>query len=252
MVGLNEPEETSMASPSGGTAVSVSDIAFSFGVVRAIDGIDLEVPSGSILSVFGPNGSGKTTLLRILSGLLRPARGRVTVLGESSLGEIEFRKKVGLVGHDTFVYADLTARENLQYYARLYGCGDRGRIEELLTALGLESVADRAVRGLSRGLVQRLSLGRALLHEPALLLLDEPFTGLDPQGSAVLSERLGDFRARGGTIVLSTHDLERGTSVADQAIVLHRGRIVWTSGERIPASSEMAVIYDQNTRAEAG
>jgi heme exporter protein A len=227
----------------GVAAVHASGLERRFGVVRVLCGLDLEVSRGESVVVFGSNGAGKTTLLRVLAGLCRPQRGSVEVLGTALPGDAALRRRIGLGGHDAFVYGDLSARENLAYYARLYRLGATARAEELLATVELTAAADRPARTYSRGMLQRLSLARALLHEPELLLLDEPFTGLDPHASSVLSAILGRLRSSEVTVVLTTHDFARGLAAADRALLLHDGVVAWDSGTVLPSLEEMEAVY---------
>ena len=150
-----------------------------------------------------------------------------------------------MLGHDSFVYGDLTGAENLRYYARLYAVRDPHRVEMLLADLGLRDAADRPARTYSRGMLQRLSLARAILHDPELLLLDEPFTGLDPTGSTLLQDVLVRLRARGVTVILTTHDFDRGLGAADAAVMLHRGRVAWRADGNLPSVGAMQEIFDR-------
>ena len=225
----------------GEVAVAAHGVERRFGGVRALRGVDLEVAGGETLAIFGSNGAGKTTLLRILAGLLRPNAGAVRLFGQPLPGEASLRRRIGVVGHESFIYGDLSATENLSYYARLYGVG-AARGAELLAEVGLRDAAHRPARTYSRGMLQRLSLARAILHEPDLLLLDEPFTGLDALGGDVLAGVFARVRAAGATIVLTTHDFERGIEAATRAVVLHRGRIAWSADGVLPAASAMREI----------
>ncbi|MFQ5478461.1 MAG: heme ABC exporter ATP-binding protein CcmA [Candidatus Binatia bacterium] len=202
-----------------------------FGKLRVLRGLDLEVERGRSLAILGSNGAGKTTLLRILAGLLRKDGGSYEVLGDKVPASPAHRRRVGMMGHETWLYGDLTAIENLEYYRRLYRVPDLGRPAELLERVGLRSAAGRSVRGFSRGMSQRLALARALLHEPELLYLDEPFTGLDRQGARILSAVLEEQRAAGTTVVLVTHDFERAAAVADEAVILGGGKVAWHSDD---------------------
>ncbi len=224
-------------------AIVAQGIERRFGHFRVLRGLDLSVDRSAVLALFGPNGAGKTTLLRLLAGLSSPNRGTAHVLGTALPGNAALRRRIGVVAHDAFVYGDLTARENLEYYARLYRTGDHGRVDTMIAQVGLTSAADRTVRAFSRGMLQRLALARALLHAPELLLLDEPFTGLDPQGVEQLIALLRAEKARGTTMIVTTHDFDRGLAVADTAAVLVGGRIAWESQGHLPDAREMADIY---------
>jgi heme ABC exporter ATP-binding subunit CcmA len=183
-----------------------------FGEKRVLDGVDLDVPRGGFLLVTGPNGSGKTTLLRLIAGLLVPTAGELRV--DAS------RERVGYLGHEPLVYRELTALENLDLYGRLYRVPERReRIGMLLERFGLWDARNQRVSAYSRGMTQRLALCRALLHEPRLLVLDEPYTALDDEGAAVLDREL-EALARERTLVISTHDPDRVAPLADTRLAL--------------------------------
>jgi heme exporter protein A len=197
-----------------------------FGPVRAIRGLDLEVRGGSTLAVIGPNGAGKSTLLRLLSGLTRPSAGVLRV-GRGGGDRRSRRREVGLIAHSSFLYPALTARENLILAARLHGVANPAeRADALLEEQELSQVAERKAGGFSRGMSQRLSIARGLVHDPEILLLDEPFSGLDPRATSRLAERLGERRTVQRTLVLATHDLARAAELADQILLLVRGESV--------------------------
>jgi heme exporter protein A len=206
-----------------GAAIEARGLARRFGPVVALHPLDLDVPAGRVLAVVGPNGAGKSTLIRLLAGLGRPSAGSVTIGAEG--GDRRARRaRVGLVAHETLLYPTLTARENLEFTGRLFGVPDPGRrAAELLARFELDPVAERRVGGFSRGTAQRVAIARALVHEPALLLLDEPFTGLDPRAAALL-EALVRGLAGQRTIVFTSHDLERAARLADQGLLLIGGR----------------------------
>ena len=193
-----------------------------FGDRVALAGITVEVPEGATLAVLGPNGAGKTTLLRVLAGLLRPHGGAVRVVG-AELPDERWRlpERVGYLGHDALLYRELSGRENLRYHARLHGV-DGERVEELLAAVGMDRRADEPLRDLSRGMVQRLAVARAVLHDPPLLLLDEPRSHLDPGVGEALEPLIG--RASGRTRVLASHDVDGALEEADLALGLRGGR----------------------------
>ena len=198
-----------------------------FGPIVALHPLDLELASGSALAVLGPNGAGKSTLLRLLAGLARPSAGSIE-LDPESRSRAERRRSVGLVGHATFLTPTLTTRENLVLAARLYGIEAPGAVaDRALAAEELEPVAGRRAGALSRGLAQRASIARALLHDPKLVLLDEPWTGLDARAAARLSERLAAEKGAGRALVVVTHDLGRAVGLAERALLLVRGRGIW-------------------------
>jgi heme exporter protein A len=217
-------------------AIELTDVGRAYGDRIALAGVTLRLEAGRTLAVFGANGAGKTTLLRILATLLRPHRGRVQVLGRELPREgWAVRGKVGFLGHDPLLYRDLTARENLRFHARLHQV-PLARIETLLEAVGLQRRADEPVHTFSRGMVQRLAVCRAVLHEPELLLLDEPLAGLDPGAAAAVAPLI----AR-GTRVLISHDVEHGLAEADLVLGLRGGRTAFLA-ER-PSAAEVRGLY---------
>ena len=223
-----------------------------FGPLVALHALDLELAAGAVLAVLGPNGAGKSTLLRLLAGLSRPSAGSIEV-GPATRSRAERRRRVGLVGHATFLTPALTTRENLLLAARLHGLdGPAERAARALAAEELEPWAERRAGMLSRGLAQRASIARALLHDPALLLLDEPWTGLDARAAARLSARLASERRAGRTLVVVTHDLAHVAGLADRALVLARGRAAWLDGEALLDAATLAVASaDAVARLEA-
>lgn len=207
-------------------AITARRLVKRFGPVIALAGIDLDVPRGTVLAVLGPNGAGKSTLLRLLAGLARPTSGSLRV-GEAGGDRRRARGRVGYVAHATFLYPALTARENLVFAARLYGVPDPGaRADALLAQLSLADVAHRPAGGFSRGMAQRLAIGRALVHGPEVVLLDEPYTGLDRAAAGTLTAEIRRLREGGRTLLLVTHELPRACEVADAALVLSRGEVV--------------------------
>ena len=219
-----------MASAHGGSAaplaVSARGLVKQFGRRRGLDGVDLEVPSGAFLSIFGPNGAGKTTLLRMLALLSRPTRGELSLLGVDALEEPDsLRSRIGLISHKPMLYGDLTARENLRFFASLYGDVDEARIDELLRLVELDHRCNDCARTFSRGMQQRLSIARALVNDPELVLLDEPYSGLDPHAAELFDELIGRVRD-GRTFVMVSHDLEKGFAMCSHALILARGRVV--------------------------
>jgi heme ABC exporter ATP-binding subunit CcmA len=213
-------------------AIVARGLSKRFGRVVALDAVELEVARGSVLAVLGPNGAGKSTLLRILAGLARPSAGEVQVEAaapprRAAAPRRRERGRVGYLAHATFLYPELTARENLIFAARLHGVPDPGaRADALLASHGLTDAAGRRAGAFSRGMAQRLAIARALVHDPPVLLLDEPYTGLDRSAAAALSERVRALREEGRTLVLVTHELARAAELADAALVLSRGRVV--------------------------
>jgi heme exporter protein A len=212
-------------------AIELSGLVRRFGERTALDGITLTLEPGRTLVVFGPNGSGKSTLLRVLAGLLRPHAGSVRVLGrELPREQHALAGHVGMLGHEPMLYRALSGRENLLYHARLHGVAAE-RVEDMLERVGLRLRADEPVRSLSRGMVQRLAVCRAVLHEPELLLLDEPRANLDPGAAELIEPLIG----RGRTRVISSHDIDGGLAEADVVLGLRGGeaQVLERNRERI-------------------
>ena len=226
-------------------AVRADGLVRRLGGTPVIAGIDLVVTAGEAVALLGPNGAGKTTLLRLLALLLRPSAGRLAIFGvDAAAAPPALRRRIGYVGHESLCYADLTAAENLAFYARLFEVPDAARrIAELLAWAGLEGAARRPVRFYSRGMGQRLALARALLHGPPLLLLDEPYSGLDPQAADALGERLRALRDAGHAIVFTTHELDRAVPLATRFAILDRGRIASVHGDRAPDAAAVGAVY---------
>lgn len=199
-----------------------------YGPTRAVDGVDVEAADDEILAVFGPNGAGKTTLLRALSGELKPNEGQVFLDGREVLGsDPAWRGRVGLVSHRTGLYLKLTVMENLRFFAALHAPADGSRAAAAaLEAAGAQELAGTRAEALSRGQRQRVALARSLLHDPEILFLDEPFTGLDPSRAASLEAALFERKSPGRIVVLVTHDLQRGLRLGDRVVVMRRGRKV--------------------------
>ena len=193
-------------------ALEVTDLKRSFGHVRALRGVSFTLSPGETLAIFGPNGAGKTTLLRLLAGVLRPDAGVAAVYGRRvGLADPAVRRRIGLISHASLLYHGLTARENLVFYARLYGLENPGaEAARALEQVGLLARAATVAGTMSRGMLQRLTIARALLHQPDIVLLDEPFTGLDPQGAQSLRAQLMALKNAQRAIVLVTHNLEEG------------------------------------------
>ena len=222
-------------------ALQVEGLARHYGEREALSDVSLSLAEGQTLVVFGPNGAGKTTLLRVLATLLRPHAGSVSVLG-SRLPQQAWavRGRLGLLGHEPLLYRELTARENLRFHARLHGVGD-GRVDELLDAVAMRDRAREPLRTLSRGMVQRVAVARAVLHDPELLLLDEPYSNLDPAAIELVAPLIG--AASGRTRVICSHDPSGGLAEADMVIGLRAGRpaLLRDAAEVDPA--EIAELY---------
>ena len=209
-----------MSTPS--PLLQLQGVTHRYGPITALREVDLTLSKGDFCCVFGPNGAGKSTLLKIIATLMRPTRGEI------QWGSRDWsRRRIGFVSHQTMLYHQLTGRENLLFYARLYGLEESIRVtEELSERMGLRSFIDVPTGAYSRGMRQRLTLARALLHEPALLLLDEPFTGLDQHGSQTFGQVLSHMRSEHRTVVMVTHNLREGFQLASRFLILNRGRIV--------------------------
>jgi heme exporter protein A len=218
---LDAPAARRVASD-GGLALELEGLTRRYGEREALGGVSLTLDAGRTLLVLGPNGAGKTTLLRVLATLLRPHAGTARVLGRSLPGESwAVRGRIGLLGHEPLLYRELSARENLRYHARLHGVGF-ARVEELLERVGMAARADERVRTLSRGMVQRVAVARAVLHDPEVLLLDEPRANLDPAGAALVDSLIGP--ASGRTRVVCSHDPAADLAGADLVLGLRAGR----------------------------
>jgi heme exporter protein A len=227
-----------------GAVVEANSLVRRFGPHRAVDGVDLSLGSGESLAVFGPNGAGKTTLLRLLAGLLKPTSGSARIDGVTLPGAPSIRKRIGIISHHTLLYDALTARENVEFAARLYGVEEpKAFTSRALERMGIADRADAPVRSLSRGMKQRVSVARATVHSPSVVLADEPFTGLDASGSRALATLLSELRASGATLLVVTHNLEEGLSIATRVAVMHRGRLVRTSRREELDSTEFPREY---------
>ncbi len=227
--------------------IEVVSLRKAFGRQRVLKGIDLAIEAGSSVVMFGPNGAGKTTFLRILSTLSKPTSGTVRVSGVDIKNNPEgIRQYLGLVSHAPLLYDDLTAAENLAFYARLYGMRDaQDRIKELLDRVGLWHRRHDLVRTFSRGMVQRMAIARALLHNPPILLLDEPDTGLDPQAAEMMTDLLREIGGSERTIIMTTHHLERGLELADRVLILVGGTIVFDEEASRISYNQLRPLYDQ-------
>jgi heme exporter protein A len=221
--------------------VTVDDVSRHYGRRRALSRVSSTFQAGEIVGLFGPNGAGKSTLLGILAATVQPTTGRVTY-GAHAAREAgdALRGRIGVLGHDLFLYGDLTARENLEFFGRLYGISDlRSRLARALEDARLSDRAHDPVSSFSRGLRQRLALERALLHDPRLVLLDEPFTGLDDVSTTMLVARLRALRDAGAIVVMATHDFESADGLIDRGLCLRDGR----ARELAPGSGSIRIRY---------
>jgi heme exporter protein A len=200
-----------------------------FGVVLAVDDVDVELEPGDFLTIFGPNGAGKTTLLSLIGGRLKPTRGEVRVGGERlDFRSTTWRARIGILSHQTFMYGHLTLEENLRFFGRLFGLDDlESRVPARIAEVGLTERSDFLLRQLSHGMRQRAALARALLHDPDVVLLDEPYTGLDPYAASVLRGVLSSLRDGKRTVVMVTHNLTQGLELATRVAIQVRGRLAW-------------------------
>ncbi len=229
--------------------IQLAKLVKNFGLQPVLRGIDLHVERGEFLTLLGPNGAGKTTLLRVISTLSRPTAGEIKVGGwplPKSADRV--RPHLGLISHHPLLYEELTAVENLTFFARMYRLQEpNGRIAEVLEAVGLKGRGDDPVGEFSRGMQQRLAIARAILHQPDILLLDEPYTGLDQSASAMLDEMLRSVATAGRTVVMTTHNLTRGFANCDRVAILSRGKIAFQARREELVTEELIRIYHDLT-----
>ena len=222
-------------------AIELRGLARYFGERVALSQVSAQVPVGATLAVLGRNGAGKSTLLRILAALLRPHSGDVSVFGEPLPRRAwAVRGQIGLLAHEPLLYRELSGRENLEYHARLHGVSGE-RVQEVLGAVAMERRAEEPVRLLSRGMVQRLAIARAVLHDPRLLLLDEPRANLDPAASELVEPLIG--RASGRTRVVTSHDPQAALAEADAVLALKDGQVVFTGAPQDFGSDRLQELY---------
>ena len=233
-------------SQQGPPVVEVAELTRSFGSRRAVAGVTFGLDAGECLALFGPNGAGKTTLLRMLAGLLKPTSGTARISGIQLPGGALARARVGLISHHTMLYDALSPRENVSFAARLYGIKHpRERVDDSLRRMSIFDRADAPIRSLSRGMQQRVSIARAMVHSPQLVLADEPYSGLDDSGARALTSLLRELLAAGTTIVIVTHNLAEGLSLASHAAVMQRGKFVrFDRADRIDAGSYAATYRE--------
>ncbi|MEW5807647.1 MAG: ABC transporter ATP-binding protein [Acidobacteriota bacterium] len=217
-----------------------------FGHIKALKGIDLTVQRGEFLTILGPNGAGKTTLIKILTSLLKPTSGRLLISGiEPRRGNTEKLKRIiGVISHSTFLYDNLTGLENLKFYASMYGCGeDRERMLDLLNEVGLYKRMHDPVRTYSRGMQQRLSIARGLIHRPEIVFLDEPYTGLDQHAAKMLQKILSSIHSDGRTVVMVSHNLPRALELSETIAIISQGTIVYHSAAKDIKPEEFESLY---------
>lgn len=227
--------------------IEVRRLVKRFGLKTVLRDLNFQVDSGEFVALLGPNGAGKTTFLRILSSLSRPAMGDVRIAGFRLPGQAAaVRHILGVVSHQPLLYGDLTAEENLQFYGKMYGVpGLERRVAEVLELVGLTARRHDLVRTFSRGMQQRLAIGRAVLHDPEVMLFDEPHTGLDQDASLMLDNVLREVAARGRTVVMTSHDLARAADLASRFDVLSRGRIVASTKRSETPPDQLLGFYRQ-------
>ncbi|HEX2989135.1 MAG TPA: heme ABC exporter ATP-binding protein CcmA [Anaerolineales bacterium] len=227
--------------------ITVKKLVKRFGLKAILRGVDFEVQPGEFVALLGPNGAGKTTFLRILASLSRPSLGEVNVAGFRLPNEAAaVRSRLGVVSHLPLLYGDLSAEENLRFYGRMYGIpGLEGRITEVLEMVGLDLRRRDLVRTFSRGMQQRLAIGRAVLHDPDVMLFDEPYTGLDQDASSMLDEVLKTVAARGRTVVMTSHDLARAEDLATRFDILSRGVISASTSRAELQGSNLLTFYKE-------
>ncbi len=240
-------EETNDASQAW--AIEVQGLTKSFGTHLALRGLDLGVRWGESVVIFGPNGAGKTTLIKVLASIMNPSSGKVLVDGRDLKSNAEeVRRRIGVVTHQTFLYSNLTAYENLEFYSRMYDVPRRKeRIHEVVAMVGMTSRLHDRVGTLSRGMQQRLAIARSRLHKPDIMLLDEPETGLDQQAISMLWRALQTEDEGKSSIILTTHNLERGFELGDRLLILDKGRIVYEGLKHDLDLAGLKEAYQQST-----
>jgi heme exporter protein A len=227
--------------------ITVKKLVKRFGLKTVLRGVDFDVQPGEFVALLGPNGAGKTTFLRILASLSRPSLGEVNIAGYKLPHEAaQVRARLGVVSHLPLLYGDLTADENLRFYARMYNISDSElRVTEVLQMVGLEARRRDLVRTFSRGMQQRLAIGRAVLHDPDVVLFDEPYTGLDQDASSMLDEVLKTVAAKGRTVVMTSHDLARAENLATRFDILSRGVISASATRKGLKKTNLLAFYKQ-------
>jgi heme ABC exporter ATP-binding subunit CcmA len=233
--------------------IEAKELVKKFGFRTVLRKVDLSLKKGDFLALFGHNGAGKTTLIRILCSLMRPTSGEVRVAGFDPLHEREaLCKTIGVISHQSFLYKNLSASENLRFYGRMYDVPDlKNRIEALLEQVGLMEYRDDPVQNFSRGMQQRLSVARAIIHDPLILFLDEPYTGLDQHGAEDLRSLLKDFKNQDKTILMTSHDIDRGLELCNESAILKSGRLVFKEKMTTILKNDFKQIYFNLTGEKA-
>ncbi len=232
--------------------IIAESVTKSFGNLQALKGIDLKVKKGEFLAVFGPNGAGKTTLIKLLATLTKPTSGKLTIAGHDIKKEPDkVRGLIGVISHDPYLYRNLSALENIEFFASLYGISQaKEKAIEVIRQVGLESRMHDLVRTFSRGMRQRLAVARAIVHEPMILLLDEPYTGLDQHGSRIFGEMLKWLKFENRTIVMTTHNISEGLEISDRVAILNGGRIAYESNASEIEVARFKEIYFKKVENE--
>ena len=222
---MNEQNNPTSSHP----IIQVQELRKDFGYLQALSGVSFNLNKGDFLTIFGPNGAGKTTLIKILTGLMRPTSGSAIIDGFDALeGNSILRSRIGVISHATCLYPDLTALENLLFYAKLYGLDDpEERANKSISASGLQLRRHDPVRIYSRGMQQRLAIARATLHDPSVLFLDEPFTGLDLTATNGLKNKLHDLHKDKRTLIMTTHDISCGLEMCDKVAIQNKGKFLF-------------------------
>jgi heme exporter protein A len=229
-------------------AIEVKGLRKSFGPVTALRNVNLRVPYLQSATLLGPNGAGKSTLIRILSTLTRPSSGRVWIDGlDVQTWGTEVRRRIGFTAHQTLLYGDLSALQNLRFYGRMYGLTDvESHIRDLIARVELAERQDDPVRTLSRGMQQRLAIARSLLHNPRILLLDEPYSGLDQRAARILTNLIHELLVEGRTLLMTTHDLQWAAEISHQVFILFGGRVIHEAPAAGLSAQDLREIYRQH------
>jgi ABC-type multidrug transport system ATPase subunit len=245
---MGEPNNTL-----GDYVIRVEGLTKTFNSKLALRGVDLEVTQGESVVFFGPNGAGKTTLIKVLATIMNPSSGKILIKGLSLKNNAnEIRRQIGVVTHDTFLYNNLTAYENLEFYSRMYDVPrHKERLQEVAAMVGMTSRLHDRVGTLSRGMQQRISIARSLLHRPDIMLLDEAETGLDQQAISMLWEALSKEGERKRTVILTTHNLERGLELGERVVILDRGKIVYQGLRQDLDLLDLKEAYHYSTKVKA-
>jgi heme exporter protein A len=223
--------------------IEIENLSKAYGFLPVLKTLNLSIARGQFVALLGANGSGKSTLLKMLAGLSKATAGTIRIGGWEIPGEAEHvRAQIGMVSHKALLYENLTARENLAFFAKLYQLKDASRIDSLLERVGLSKRANSLVRSFSRGMQQRLSIARALLHDPKVLLFDEPYTGLDQDASKILDGLLQEAHSEGRTIIMTTHELERAARLAERILILSKGKLAYDGAV---SPQEISALYSE-------